>query len=98
MLKPLCGIWIQIYLTLLYVCLFVSLEIFFNVINFHGPYGTNICSIEKYTKRSSDTLLHLVYFSAEQMLELVLFRFFGIYLVASDGSAMQCFACHIIMY
>ena len=28
----------------------------------------NVCSAEKYTKRSSNTLLHLVYFYAEQTL------------------------------
>ena len=30
--------------------------------------NTNICSKEKYTKRSSNTLLRLVYFSVEQTL------------------------------
>ena len=30
--------------------------------------ASNVCSAEKYTKRSSVLLLHLVYFSAEQTL------------------------------
>ena len=33
--------------------------------------STNVCSVEKYTKRSSNTLLSLVYFSAEQTLPYI---------------------------
>ena len=34
----------------------------------------NVCSAEKYTKRSSNTLLRLVYFFAEQALNLTVFH------------------------
>ena len=34
-------------------------------------YNTNVCSVKKYTKRSSNTVLRLVYFFMEQTLGLI---------------------------